>query len=342
MHRIDALRHPDFLHGYSYYRQSSAALTQMSFDVLATHGVVCPVGGVHWVQSVHASWLARCRQFRPPWSLGRLRQQANPLHPILLRLEQRHFGERAYRKLIATTPRVREDLQTFYQVPPQDVAIVPNGFNPDEFNPQRRHCHRDEQRKRLGLQDDQIAMLFVANELQRKGYRTILGAMRLLGRRDLRLLVVGKPDRKAVLGQAEEFGLVDQVMAIGPTPAVADYHAAADLFVLPTQYEAFSLAILESLGSGLPVVTSRIPGADDAILPGINGQVIEDPTSAEELAHALGSTLNHAELERLSRQTAQTVEQYQWPRVLTRYSQILAQHADSSKGGSPELCALSC
>ena len=53
-------------------------------SVLNTHGCICPTGGVHWVQSVHRARLDRSRSFRRPWSLGRIQQRLNPLHPVLL------------------------------------------------------------------------------------------------------------------------------------------------------------------------------------------------------------------------------------------------------------------
>jgi glycosyltransferase involved in cell wall biosynthesis len=74
--------------------------------------------------------------------------------------------------------------------------------------------------------------------------------------------------------------------------------------VLPTQYEAFCLAILESLGSGLPVVTSRVPGAHDAVQHGVNGALITDPRDGHELAEALRPLLNFDALGRLLRARA--------------------------------------
>jgi UDP-glucose:(heptosyl)LPS alpha-1,3-glucosyltransferase len=295
----------------------------MDYDVLSTHGVVCPTGGVHWVQSLHIAWLERARAMRPPLSIGRLKQRINPLHPEILRLEERHFRARSYKRLIATTPVVRADLHRFYNVPEKDVAIIPNGFNPNEFSPAVRAAKRDEMRRRLGLEPDQIVLLLVANELERKGYRTILKALRILDRRDIRLMVVGRPSVSAVKRLASLNGVSDLVMACGASQSVADYHAAADLFVMPTEYEAFSLAILESLASGLPVVTTRVPGAQDAIQDGVNGALVRDPKNAEELAAALLPLLDAAVRENRSLHAPESVRQYAWPVVLEQYEREL-------------------
>ena len=319
-------KHPWFFRGRSYFRSCTPLLAQGSYDVLNTHGCVCPTGGVHWVQSVHASWLERSRSFRPAFSAARLKQTLNPLHPVLLSLESKHFRERGYRKVIATTEDVKSDLNRYYGVPPEDVVIVPNGFSPGEFNPERRQERRAEMRERLGIRPEHIVLLFVANELERKGYSTLLSAMRRLDRPDVRLLVVGRPGKEAVERQAAALGLQGQVIAAGPTQDVSSFHAAGDVFVLPTQYEAFCLAILEALGSGLPVVTTRIPGAYDAIQPGVNGFLIDDPRSGEQLASALEPMLDHERLAAISSRVPETVTSYQWPTVLKRYEQVLLEN----------------
>jgi glycosyltransferase involved in cell wall biosynthesis len=316
-------RHPWFLSGTSFFINASKQVDLAAYDVLNTHGCICPFGGVQWVHSVHLAWLERGRTMRGGLSLAAWKRRLNPLHPALLQMEARHFRERRYRKLTATTPRVRDDLHRLYGVPEEDVVIVPNGFSPTEFNPSRSAERREAMRARLELKPDQVAILFVANELERKGFRTLLAAVAALGDPSVRIVVVGRPPARTVMRMAEQFGLADRVTACGPTADVAGYHAACDLFVLPTQYEAFCLAILESLGSGLPVVTSDVPGARDAIQPGINGALISDPLNGEELAAAIKPLLDPARRGALAARSAASVEGYQWPRLLVRYEAVL-------------------
>lgn len=325
-HRVPVRNQPGFLRGVSYYHNCSEAMKRERFDVLNTHGVVCPTDGVHWVQSVHRAWLERCAAYRPPFSVARVRQRLNPLHPAILKLEETHFRERRYRKLIATTVQVREDLHRHYDVPLDDVQIIPNGFSPSEFNPKRRAANRVEARAKLGLSPDQVALLFVANELDRKGFDTLLDAVKLLASPRLRVLAIGKPKKSAIHRAADRAGIADQVIACGPTSDVASYHAAGDLFVLPTQYEAFSLAILEALGSGVPVITTTVPGARDAIRPGENGSLISDPKSGAELADAISALLDDERRASLSATTPASVDHYKWPTVLELYERTLQAH----------------
>jgi UDP-glucose:(heptosyl)LPS alpha-1,3-glucosyltransferase len=333
--RIEHRQQPAFLRGPSYFNAATEFLKDFECDILNTHGVVCPTGGVMWVQSLHAAWLERGTSMLSKMSIRGIQRRLNPLHPMILRLEEKHFRHRAYKKLIATTPAVRDDLNRFYGVPADDVVIIPNGFNPDEFTPHRRSEHRGAMRKKLGLNPDQIVLLFVANELERKGFKTILGALKRLGRKNLRLIAIGKPPKKQVMQLASHYGVADLVIAAGQSASVSDFHAAADLFVLPTQYEAFSLAIIESLGSGLPVVTSSVSGAGDAIQPGINGQIVRDPTNPDELAAVLKPMLDHDTLAVYSAGTPATAQEYQWPTLLAKYEQVLIDASKKQPTKSP-------
>jgi len=255
-----------------------------------------------------------------------LKQKLNPLHPVLLRLEETHFRKRAYQKLIATTEQVRADLKRFYDVPEQDVCLISNGFSPSEFNPVWRAEMRDIVRQQLELLPEHFVLLFAANELERKGYGTVLDALRRLNDPRLRLLVVGRPPVKEVRRQAAKFGVLTQVIACGSTNEIAKFHAAADVFVLPTQYEAFSLAILEALGSGIPVITTDVPGSRDAIQAEVNGLLLDDPTSGAELVEAINHLMQGETCARISASAPATVTSFQWPHVLLQYEQILLEH----------------
>ena len=333
--QVPMRRRPGFLSGKSFFTNCSRLLDPKAFDVVSTHGCICPFDGVHWVQSVHLAWLERGRKVLGGMSLAAWKRRLNPLHPVLLKLEAEHFRGRRYRKLIATTPQVRDDLRRLYDVPESDVVIVPNGFAPAEFNPLRAASRRQEMRRRLGLEEHHIALLFVANELERKGYRTLLSAVARLNDPAVRIVVIGRPPVKTVLQLAAQFNLSDRVIASGPADDVAAYHAACDLFVLPTQYEAFCLAILESLGSGLPVITTDIPGARDAIRSGVNGQLIADPLDAEELAAAIRLLLDSAARAALAATAPGSVAAYQWPTVLLKYEEVLMQNARRDMGVPP-------
>jgi glycosyltransferase involved in cell wall biosynthesis len=63
----------------------------------------------------------------------------------------------------------------------------------------------------------------------------------------------------SVLSAAGEYGLADRVHLVGHRPDVADWLAAATVWVLPTERENFSVAVLEALAAGCPVLSTTCP-----------------------------------------------------------------------------------
>ena len=68
---------------------------------------------------------------------------------------------------------------------------------------------------------------------------------------------------------------------------MAEVYAAADIFLLPSIFDPFSLAAIEALGAGLPVITTAATGISEVITPGVHGEVIAEPSDVESLTEAL-------------------------------------------------------
>jgi UDP-glucose:(heptosyl)LPS alpha-1,3-glucosyltransferase len=100
-------------------------------------------------------------------------------------------------------------------------------------------------------------------------------------------------------------------------------HAAADVFVLPTQYEAFALSIVEALASGLPVITTNIPGANDRVIDGYNGLLISDPRSSNDLARALQQALDPDVRRNWEHNAAKSVSDLSWNSLLDDAERLL-------------------
>lgn len=314
---------PQPLPAISFACRSRAVVKAVGADVCAAFGVQCPPGAVFWAGSVHRAWLATSRRQRGPW--GRLRQRLNPFHPVMLALERYYLGGRKYRRLIAYTQQVKDDFVRFYGVPESDVTIIPCGFCAAEFNFTRRQQLRAATRARLGYRDDEKVILFVANELHRKGFGTLLRAWAKMARPPERLLAVGRFNPAGFSRQIQTLGLAGRVRFEGSANDVAEYYSAADLFALPTQYEPWGLVIVEALACGLPVLTSRLAGAAAAVQEGRTGLLLDDPADVDEVAGKLRRLLDApaADAEFISR----SVEQYAWPRILGRFERVLQEVA---------------
>ena len=308
----------------------SAAVTRLlegsTHDHVLSFGVADVPADVLWVNSVHRAWLERSAQFRGEGIRSSRLRRLLPHHRQLLALERRYFTRLSHVSLVVVVAdAVAADLERLYHVPPALTRTVHNGFDPQEFSPKRRLA-RAAARNELGLPDDATVLLMVANELPRKGYHVLLDAVARLGDPAVHVLLVGRtPPDQAMTSLAQRLGIDDRVHYGGSQADMGRVHAASDLFVLPTKYEAFCLAIVESLGSGLPVVTTTVPGAGDVVREGVNGFLQRDPSDAAELAAILRRALVPATLADLRRQAAPSVADLTWSALFERAEALLCE-----------------
>ena len=308
----------------AFRRAAAEALRELRPATTVSLGVNCPPGDVYWVNSVHRAWLEDggdlvVRGVKVPAALRR----ALLRHQVLLRLEHDYFVNHRPRAVICTSDRDVEHLQRLYGVPRELIQLIPHGFDGAVFAPARRASLRAEMRTAIGAGEDEIVVLMVANEWHRKGLGTLLEAVAAVGDPRLRLDLVGAKSPDDYRPLAQRLGLADRLHWHGPTRDVARFHAAADVFALPTTYEPFGLVIVEAMGSGLPVITSRLAGASRAIDDGHDGLLLDDPRDATQLTAHLARVLDAAERERMGAAAAADVQDYEWNQVLARVDAVL-------------------
>lgn len=318
----------DVLTGLGFRRRAAAAIEADRPDV---HGAFCglsPLGGVFWIPVVSRVGYDLLLSRRSP--IARLPVRLNPFHRGRLWLERSMLAPGGCARLLALTDDVKADVVHIYGVSEADIGVLAPGFDPEVFNPSRRELRRDEARSRLDLEKDDRVLLFVGNELERKGFDTLLEAIGLLQDPTVKLLGAGHvaPDADPYKSQIERFGLVDRLRWVGSSSDVALLHAASDAFVLPTRYEPWGLVIVEALGSGLPVVTSQVAGAALAVRDGQTGRLLRNPEDPAELADALRWALSASPVN--ANAIAASVRDYTWAEVIARYELILREVAGAS------------
>jgi glycosyltransferase involved in cell wall biosynthesis len=251
-----------------------------------------------------------------------------PRHQILLALEADYFRHSRARRVIAVSRGLADDLADIYGVPDDIVTVIPNGYDAAQCNPQRRAAQRDELRSLAGIPPDAIVVLIVANELHRKGFGVLLDAVAQTRDERLRIHLVGRTPLDLYASRIETLGLAGRVTYGGLVDDVAEAHALADLFVLPTQYETFAIAALEALASGLPVVITRgTPGAGERVAHDDNGLLLDDPSDAEELSALLLLALDVDRRARWSRRAPASVADLTWERLMEQVEAVIREAA---------------
>ncbi len=117
-----------------------------------------------------------------------------------------------------------------------------------------------------------MGLLCVATVTPRKRHDLLVRALASVPSRDWHLTCGGSLDRDPAAvarleGQLRANGLDDHVSLVGEVDAavLAEYYHRADLFVLPSDYEGYGMAVAEALARGLPIIATRTGAAPDLV-----------------------------------------------------------------------------
>ncbi|MBI9079551.1 MAG: glycosyltransferase family 4 protein [Pseudodesulfovibrio sp.] len=141
---------------------------------------------------------------------------------------------------------------------------------------------------------------------------------------DWGLVILGEgPERVALETQTASLGLTDRVQM----PGVVDnpfYSYGADIFVMPSRYEGFPMALCEAMAAGLPAVSFDCPtGPADIVRTEVDG-ILVPPERGEELAHALSRMMSDPLLRKaLSAKSVEVAGRFSVERVMGVWEQLI-------------------
>ncbi len=173
-----------------------------------------------------------------------------------------------------------------------------------------------------------LRLVCVSRLIERKGIDILLDAVTRLGDLQFDLDIVGGGREQAALtALATRLGIADRVHFHGAVPQeqVFGFLQRADAFVLPTLSESSSMALLEALGVGLPVVTTAVGGNINAIKDGVTGLLVR-PGDPADLAAALRRLLTDHELRTslVDAALGRTIALFTWEANAARYEALYA------------------
>ena len=178
------------------------------------------------------------------------------------------YFRRGWSVPVALTPEVQASVSEFYDLPLPRVPVIFNGIDLSRCVPKTSYETKDI-----------VTILHVGRFDVPKNHAGLLEAFRLLleTHPQCRLRLVGdgdlRPDMEAL---AREKGIGDFVEFCGMQSNVYPYLHEADIFVLPSIYEGNPMTVIEAMGTGLPIVASRVGGIPDMITDGESG-ILVDP-----------------------------------------------------------------
>ena len=229
--------------------------------------------------------------------------------------------------VVVTADRMRQPFVDLYGEAGATVHVITNAVRPATIA-----LDRADARARLGIPDAAPLIGAVARLDRQKRLDRLLRAVLRVGD-DVHCVVAGEGAERGMLQRlAGELGIAGRVHLPGEMQDPSVVLAAIDVLAISSDREGMSNVMLEALSAGVPVVSTPVSGARDALegepdraAPGI----VLDGFSDEELAAALARVLRDPQL-RASMSTAaraRAAERFDFDRMLDRWEAILSSSA---------------
>ncbi len=207
-------------------------------------------------------------------------------------------------KIIAVSPNEKEDIKKYTGYTGNNFEVIPNGFD----RPQEKITPQliKETFQKYGIPEGRKYVVFLgALTNPRKGAFEAIQAYRAAKSKipDLFLILMGTWDArlnyaglaKTTTKVLEKLAKANNVIVTGWLNEKEKFAilSGSNLFISPTYYEAFGIALCEALYSKLPVIASNRGGCKYVVRNGVDGILVNDPENIGELTQAITSLVNN-------------------------------------------------
>jgi alpha-maltose-1-phosphate synthase len=213
-------------------------------------------------------------------------RRETPWRRGLLRVQDMGFGATAYRVARALVVETEHEAELVREFAPADrIRIIPPGITLSEWA-------RPEEDRLPDTPLPEGYFLFAGRIASNKGLPGLFDAvarMEPAHRPPLVLMGHDWGERPALEAQARRLGIADRVQFLGHVRDPREYRGVmrhARAFVLPSEYEAFGIVLLEAMVAGTPIVATAVGGVPEVLLHGQVGRLVEYD-DADALARAM-------------------------------------------------------
>jgi len=221
------------------------------------------------------------------WNIMEMYSRDPGFVPLLPLLSVYSWIEQLTDALVVVSEGVAIEFQS--HVPPELIRTIYTGIEKpviQEGSPDIR--------TELGFKADCDVVLFVGLLSERKGVRSLIGAIPLVLKQfpEARFLLAGKEGglQSYLESEIQRQQMGDSVRLLGQRPDVGRLLRDASLFVLPSLADPLPLSVLEAMSLGKPVVATRSGGCSEMVVHGKTGLLVE-PNATEDLAQAICAML---------------------------------------------------
>jgi len=229
--------------------------------------------------------------------------------------------------IVAVSPHVAEQL-TWSGVDRRRIHVIENSIDTPPCMP------RHEARNELGLTADTSVAVCIARMVDQKRHDLLIDAWHRLPGSPVLLLAGDGPNRPGLERRSRNGKARDRICFLGERTDIPRLMSAADIMVLPTDWEGLPISLLEALSLGLPTIVSQVGGVIETLGDAVYlvpagssaalGSAIEDLLSDSQARHRLSAAGHKLIKERFGRH-----------RMLDSYDTLLRSVASANSRNHP-------
>jgi glycosyltransferase involved in cell wall biosynthesis len=235
--------------------------------------------------------------------------------------------------IITNSTPLRDDHARWIGIAPGRISVCANGIELPKLSEAEIESKRRAMREKLGIADDVKVAINVGRFSGEKGQHTIISINEALARdygAQLVWVLCGDgPTLDAVRRQADAATMTN-VKFLGRVTGVQDYLCAADIFVMPSDYEGMPNAMMEAMACGLPCVSTDCSGAIDVARDGQEALFYKVGDLAAMERHVRFLLDHPAEARAMGRRAQARLNDFSTERSLECFEQVLERSVRSS------------
>lgn len=175
--------------------------------------------------------------------------------------------------VILLCTEARNEVITRYRCPPEKIEVIFSAVDFERFASVKAA-------QNSSVKDNELLITFVGRLTESKGLHYLIDAIKHLQTSNselvpFKVIIAGDgPLKKKLEDFIRKSGLTDQISLLGHITKIESLLASTDIFVLPSLYEGFPLALLEAMASGCAIIGSNAGGIPDIIVNSNSGFIV--------------------------------------------------------------------
>lgn len=228
-------------------------------------------------------------------------------------------------RIIAVSKTVADFTAEQERIPREKFVVIQNGVDIQKIQSVVHALPSEAELKHeLGFNPSDKILLNVASLKPKKNHKLLLEGFARFHKKypEYKLAVAGEGSRRSKLeAYAKELGIGGEATFFGLRRDIEKFYKISDLFVSSSDIEGLSIAYLEALACGLPLVSTKTAGTDELLIDGGNGFFIPE-SSPGAVAESLEKMVR-ADYQNLSKGAKKTAEEFDIRRTAKKYSELV-------------------